>query len=227
MTPQEQREFQKQERNLRRCIFFFADGRRCSMERLSDTEQLCRYHFEQKHTDEKAVRSGRKLVGSKPGALETAIGINHTLENILRAVAERRIPAKDAATIAYICQLLLTSIPLMQKEIALYARSGARCLDYAVEPEFKNPEWMSVLYSAFKPDGAPTRHAELVCRIRERLASEYALQVPSNNAPPHANGAGAAMKSAASKRDNGNAASNGNAPVREQKAKTVETASTV
>jgi hypothetical protein len=52
-------------------------------------------------------------------ALRTAAGINFTLGRLLLLKAQKRVSSKDASVIAYICQLLLQSLPILKKELGI------------------------------------------------------------------------------------------------------------
>jgi hypothetical protein len=153
MTPQEQKahlEEIRRQHEARRCTFTYADGRRCRMLRMTDHEDLCPYHVEQRERDEKAVRAGRRLVGMKKGTFESAVGINHALENVFRAVAERRMPAKDAALLAYIAQVQLSTIPHMQREMQILGAGQAAIVNFFTEGGLRDPALTKALALALK-----------------------------------------------------------------------------
>ena len=100
-----------------RCRYVSADGRRCSTLRSKGHPSLCPQHRRQQlaaQADPAAVAA--ELLGAIEN-FQTAAAVNHALGRLLVLVAGNRIPSRRAATLAYICQLLLTSLPALEDEI--------------------------------------------------------------------------------------------------------------
>jgi hypothetical protein len=72
--------------------------------------------MEQQFLDAKSV--AKELIGPIVD-FRTNLSVNDVLGNLLKLVAENRIPLRNAQTLAYICQLLLTSNPGVRYETNL------------------------------------------------------------------------------------------------------------
>jgi len=55
--------------------------------------------------------------------------VNYTLGKLVKLVASRRISTREAATITYICQLLLQTVQGVNKEISRIKINRADCAD--------------------------------------------------------------------------------------------------
>ena len=100
-----------------RCRYISADGRRCVMLPLKGHPSLCPQHRRQQLRaldDPQAVAA--ELLGSIEN-FQTAAAVNHALGRVFALVAGNRIPTRRAAILAYICQLLLSSLPALEDEI--------------------------------------------------------------------------------------------------------------
>jgi chemotaxis protein histidine kinase CheA len=99
-----------------KCRFQFSDTRSCSMPRLRRHKMYCVFHAHQAQQLLDADRIGKELT-SFTGEFRTATDLNRALGNLFKAVAQNRIPPKNAAVLAYIGQLLCQTIPKSQEEI--------------------------------------------------------------------------------------------------------------
>jgi hypothetical protein len=99
-----------------KCRFQFSDTRSCSMPRLRRHKMYCVFHAHQAQQLVDADRIGKELT-SFTGEFRTATDLNRALGNLFKAVAQNRIPPKNAAVLAYIGQLLCQTIPKSQEEI--------------------------------------------------------------------------------------------------------------
>ncbi len=122
--------------SVRRCHFRDAAGRRCRRDRMHNHPTFCFFHARPEGESDLPPDSPRSAGnGAAPsdstledllGPLQdyrTAAGVNFTLGRLLLLVADNRISARKAHLIAYICQLLLQSVPAVAKE------TGAATLD--------------------------------------------------------------------------------------------------
>lgn len=88
------------------------------MPATDSTKNFCSEHArQQKHqqTPDPEILASELL-----GELEdfsTADAVNHFLGNLVKQLARKRIARRDAIALAYLCQLLLNSLPPMWKEI--------------------------------------------------------------------------------------------------------------
>jgi len=123
---------QEQLDSLRRCYFRDPAGRRCRRDRMHNHPTYCYYHSRpQQESDLPAdsPQSTGNAAGPPDSTLEdllgplqdyrTAAGVNFTLGRLLLLVADNRVSARKAHLIAYICQLLLQSVPAVAKEVGM------------------------------------------------------------------------------------------------------------
>lgn len=101
----------------KRCWHVTLDGKRCRMDKLEQHPSLCYYHWEREQQMADAMKFSAQVVPPR-ARLNTARGINRVLGNVLKALSQGKIPARSAAGMAYIGQLLLLSLPYLQKERA-------------------------------------------------------------------------------------------------------------
>ena len=98
------------------CQFPFADGRTCRMLRHRNHPCLCVFHA---HAESQLIETellGTELAQSLTGDFMTATDVNHVLGKLYTAVAQNRIPPRNANTLARIGRLLLTSVPGIKSE---------------------------------------------------------------------------------------------------------------
>ena len=102
------------ERNL--CQFPFNDGRRCRMLRYPGHPCLCVFHARAEAQLLETVRLGGELSQTVSGDFMTATDINHALGRLYTAVAEDRIPIRNANTLARIGSTMLRTVPTIKTE---------------------------------------------------------------------------------------------------------------
>jgi hypothetical protein len=98
------------------CQFSFADGRLCRMLRRKDHPSLCLFHAREEEQLLESHYLGAELAASLTGKFLTAADINFVLGKLFTALAQNRISQRNAATLAYIAQLMLHSIPTVKRE---------------------------------------------------------------------------------------------------------------
>ena len=101
---------------INRCCFESGDGRRCRMVRSPVHPKLCLFHARDEQQLLESHRLGAEISDSLTGNFMTATDINHVLGKLFTALAQRRIPRRNAATLAYIGHLMLFSLPSLKKE---------------------------------------------------------------------------------------------------------------
>lgn len=121
-----------------RCTFSFSDGRRCRMLCRPPHPSLCLFHAR----EELQLLETEKIAAafaSMTGGFYTFNAVNHILATLFRAVAANRIPPRSAVTLAYIGQLLLQSIPGIEREINLARGDDAwgDLLNFVLNPRSK------------------------------------------------------------------------------------------
>jgi hypothetical protein len=119
------------------CKFKFADGRLCGIPRWKGHASYCLFHARQEQQLLDADRVGTELA-SLSGEFRTTTDLNHALGKLFAAVAQNRIPPRNAAVIAYIGQLLMQSLPGVQREIR--HNDGSEAWDDTVRRTFDAEE---------------------------------------------------------------------------------------
>jgi cobalamin biosynthesis protein CobT len=106
-----------------------ADGRRCKAARLSGRSVFCTAHSqqEQQYIDSKKVAA--ELLGPLD-EFRTSLAVNQALGKLFSLTAKNRIPVRNAAVLAYIAQLLLSTMRDVRREIAYV--DGAAGEDYLI-----------------------------------------------------------------------------------------------
>jgi hypothetical protein len=99
------------------CQFAFTDSRNCAMPRWNQHNKYCLFHA---HQEQQLIASGElgDELAAFTGEFRTNTDLNHALGNLFQAVAQNRIPPRNAAVLAYLGQLLQQNIPRVQREIA-------------------------------------------------------------------------------------------------------------
>ena len=99
-----------------RCQHRSAANRRCRLLRSDTHPALCYFHARKTQLAADRERVIADLT-SLSGGFQTANDVNHVLGNLFALLAERRIPPRDAAILAYIGQLLLQTLKGVKWEI--------------------------------------------------------------------------------------------------------------
>jgi len=108
-----------------RCQHRTKHGKRCRMLRSASHPTLCAHHAGQKLKLMKREKPPEKLAAELLGPLEyldSSSTVNYALSKLLLLAADRRIPPREAASLGYLCSLLLQSVKGVDKEqqIALH-----------------------------------------------------------------------------------------------------------
>lgn len=107
---------QTQPPSFDRCQFETSDGRRCRMFRHKSHPALCLFHAHDELQLLESQRLGAELSASISGDFMTATDINFVLGKLFTALAQNRIPPRNAAILAYIGQLMLHSLSNVKRE---------------------------------------------------------------------------------------------------------------
>jgi hypothetical protein len=102
-----------------RCQHLTKHGKRCRMLRSPSHPSLCAHHAAQKLKVIKREKPPEKFAAELIGPLEyldTSSAVNYAISKLLLLAADRRIPAREAASLGYLCQLLLQSVHGVAKE---------------------------------------------------------------------------------------------------------------
>ena len=106
--------------NHSRCRYSTVDGRRCRLRVLDDQSGLCFRHVRLNQSQASAP-DPEALAAELLGSIEdfqTAEAVNLFLGNLLKQLAAQRIERRDAIALAYISQLLLSSLPALDRQRA-------------------------------------------------------------------------------------------------------------
>ena len=98
------------------CHYTFSDNRRCRMLRQTNHPTLCPFHARDEQQLLESHNLGAEIATSYTGDYLTAADINHVLSKVFTALAQNRIPQRTAATLAYLGQVMLLTLPLAKKE---------------------------------------------------------------------------------------------------------------
>jgi len=102
-----------------RCQQTTSSGRRCRSPRSAAHPSLCSYHArEESQKNNNPLALAVDLLGTIHD-FRTATSVNHVLGKLLVLLATDRVPPRNAAVIAYICQLLLQSLSDVKHELYL------------------------------------------------------------------------------------------------------------
>jgi hypothetical protein len=86
---------------------------------MSATATLCAYHSQRRlQTQRGGETAAAELLGCVSDFSDAA-SVNRFLGNLVKQVTLKRIPRRDAVTLAYICQLLLNSLGAINREESL------------------------------------------------------------------------------------------------------------
>ena len=109
------------------CQYKNSRGQRCHMlidkhHRSPSGEKrstLCAYHADRSRASSPAP-DPEAIAAELLGSIEdfaTADAVNLFLGNLVKQFARKRIARQDAVALAYLCQLLLNSLPALRKEL--------------------------------------------------------------------------------------------------------------
>jgi hypothetical protein len=100
------------------CQFSFADGRTCRMFRQHDHPSLCAFHARAERQIMESDQLGSELAATLTGRFMTATDINFALGKLFKAIAQNRIPPRNAANLAFVGKLLLRSLDKLESEFS-------------------------------------------------------------------------------------------------------------
>ncbi|HZV87533.1 MAG TPA: hypothetical protein VFF95_08310 [Candidatus Binatus sp.] len=119
------------------CQHISPRGQRCRMLRAADHASLCTHHLRQASAAQPDTEAlAAELLGSLDD-FSTADSVNKLLSNLVKQLARKRIARLDAIAMAYMCQLLLNSLPPLKKELRAEDEEQARINDEKFQAEFQ------------------------------------------------------------------------------------------
>lgn len=92
------------------CRHIDGRGHRCRMLVMSIDADLCAYHAQRRLQAQRGSEIAAAELLSYGTEFHDAESVNRFLGTLVKQVALKRIPRRDAVTLAYICQLLLNSL---------------------------------------------------------------------------------------------------------------------
>jgi hypothetical protein len=98
------------------CHHIDSAGRRCHMLLMSATSDLCAYHAQRRLQTQRGSETAATELLACVSDFSDAASVNRFLGNLVKQVTLKRIPRRDAVTLAYICQLLLNSLGAINRE---------------------------------------------------------------------------------------------------------------
>jgi len=98
------------------CRHIDARGHRCRMLVMTPEQTLCPHHAQRENG--RISEAAEELLASGTDFGDAA-AVNRFLGALVRQVTLKRIPRRDAVTLAYICQLLLNSLGAINREESL------------------------------------------------------------------------------------------------------------
>jgi len=130
------------------CQFSFADGRTCRMLRQPDHPTLCVFHARAERQVLESDRLGSELASTFTGKFMTATDINFALGKLYQAIAQNRIPPRNAANLAFVAKLLLLSLDKLKSEFTfkykfdqwIKMEDASQPLSHPPSPSFLNAQ---------------------------------------------------------------------------------------
>ena len=112
--------------NPNQCHYHNSRGQRCRMLCASGGDSLCPFHLRlsQAAPPDPEALAAELLDGT--GNLNTADRVNALLANTVKQLVRQRIDRQDALALGYLAQLLLNSVPGVQKEYQAIRNAQAR-----------------------------------------------------------------------------------------------------
>jgi hypothetical protein len=98
------------------CSHINGAGRRCRMIIAPTHDALCAHHLQQHLANQPDPEILAAELLESTGNLNTADRVNALLANVTKQLARQRISRQDAIAIGYLAQLLLNTVPGVQKE---------------------------------------------------------------------------------------------------------------
>lgn len=98
------------------CTFTFLNGRQCKIPLAPNHPYLCTFHARKESQAQATERLGRDIAFDLSGRYISFCDLSSALAHTITAVAQRHIPTRTAATIAYLTQNLVQSVAGAQKE---------------------------------------------------------------------------------------------------------------
>jgi hypothetical protein len=99
------------------CQHISPRGQRCRMLRASDQDSFCAHHLRQAAASQSDPEALADELLNSTGDLATAGEVNALLANVTKLFARKHIDRKDAVAFGYLSQLMLCSLPGMEKKL--------------------------------------------------------------------------------------------------------------
>jgi hypothetical protein len=171
------------------CQFPFNDGRRCRMLRHPGHSCLCIFHARAESQLVETDRLGAELAETVSGDFMTATDINHALGRLYTAVAQNRIPIRNASTLARIGSTLLHTVPAIKSEFKFEYSfdqwkkmlQNAPPLSTHDTPDFPANQPIPINSSA--PSASTTQSASVDANEKSTLCKSLPKPAPTRSGP--------------------------------------------
>ena len=120
------------------CAFTFADGRRCRMPRAPRHPYLCAHHARKETQTLAGDHAAREIAHYLSGQYVSACDVSAALARLFAAVAQGHINPKTAATLAYLGQTLVQTLPLSKHEFT--NAFGTEAWRHTIRSSFAPPD---------------------------------------------------------------------------------------
>ena len=108
------------------CSHINAAGRRCRMVIAPTHDSLCAHHLQQQAASQADPETLAAELLDGTGNFNTADRVNALLANTVKQFARQRIDRADALAMGYLAQMLLNTVPGVQKEYQAIRNAEAR-----------------------------------------------------------------------------------------------------
>jgi len=98
------------------CRHIDGRGHRCRMLVMSIDADLCAHHAQRHLQAQRGSETAASELLACVSDFSDAASVNRFLGTLVKQVTLKRIPRRDAVTLAYICQLLLNSVGAINRE---------------------------------------------------------------------------------------------------------------
>ncbi|HXY23362.1 MAG TPA: hypothetical protein VEI73_01840 [Candidatus Acidoferrum sp.] len=101
---------------IQMCQHRTASGRHCRMLVSKPGASLCHHHAASQSKDQAKAAVATRLIG-ETGEFRSAVEINRSLGELYKLLARDEIAPRRAAVMAYTCNLLLRTLPAIDREL--------------------------------------------------------------------------------------------------------------
>jgi hypothetical protein len=106
----------------KRCIYLWENGNRCRQYREPGADHgFCKTHYDKVERESRPAEPPwpewlADAVLPEGTTLDSATAVNSALTRLIRVALQRRLPLRDAGSLGYLVQHVLTTLPAMKAE---------------------------------------------------------------------------------------------------------------